>query len=328
MTPENTPDIPGLTFRGFRGEADYPHMLAVIEAAKVADRIERSQTVEDIARNYSHLNNCDPSRDMIFAEAAGAVVGYGRCEWNVDKHGQRLYLRLGFLKPEWRRGGVGRAMLRGLQARLRQIAADHPAGPRFFEAFAGDTEAGAEALLRSEGYQPVRHFYDMVRPLSEPVNVTPLPDGIEIRPAGPEHYRAVWQADVEAFRDHWGYVAPTETDHQHWLASPEFQPHLWQIGWDSDQVTGMVLNFVNEAENREYNRRRGYTEGISVRRPWRQRGLARALLTRSLQMFKEMGMAEAALGADTENVTGALRLYESVGFRPAKRNTLYRKPMT
>ena len=89
----------------------------------------------------------------------------------------------------------------------------------------------------------------------------------------------------------------------------------------------MVLNFLNEKENEEYNRLRGWTEDISVRRPWRRRGLARALLTRSLQMFKDMGMDHAALGVDTENTTGALNLYESVGFVVEKRHATYWKEL-
>jgi ribosomal protein S18 acetylase RimI-like enzyme len=87
----------------------------------------------------------------------------------------------------------------------------------------------------------------------------------------------------------------------------------------------MVLNFINSAENQEYRRLRGYTEGISVRRPWRRRGLARALLTRSLLMFQEMGFEEAALGVDGQNPNGALQLYESVGFQVRRRELVYRK---
>jgi ribosomal protein S18 acetylase RimI-like enzyme len=100
---------------------------------------------------------------------------------------------------------------------------------------------------------------------------------------------------------------------------------LWKVGWDGDQVAGSVLNFLNEDENEEYQRKRGYTEGISVRRPWRKRGLATALITRSLMMFQEMGMTEAALAVDAQNLSGALRLYESVGFRQVKQSATYRK---
>jgi ribosomal protein S18 acetylase RimI-like enzyme len=47
-----------------------------------------------------------------------------------------------------------------------------------------------------------------------------------------------------------------------------------------------------------------------------------------LRLLKEQGMTEAALGVDTENISGALRLYESCGFRPVKGGALYRKPLT
>ena len=70
-----------------------------------------------------------------------------------------------------------------------------------------------------------------------------------------------------------------------------------------------------------------YTEGIITRRPWRKQGLARALLVRSMQMFKEMGMTETALGVDSQNLSGAFRLYAGVGYRKVKQQTLYRKPM-
>ena len=89
----------------------------------------------------------------------------------------------------------------------------------------------------------------------------------------------------------------------------------------------MVLNFIRHDENEEYNRQRGYTETICVRRPWRRRGLARALIARSFSVLKEQGMTETALGVDTENQSGALRLYQSMGFRPVKRNSVYRKLM-
>ena len=74
-------------------------------------------------------------------------------------------------------------------------------------------------------------------------------------------------------------------------------------------------------------RKRGYTEGICTRRPWRKMGLARALLVQSMQMFKEMGMTETALSVDAENISGATRLYEGVGYRQVRQQVIYRKPL-
>jgi mycothiol synthase len=87
----------------------------------------------------------------------------------------------------------------------------------------------------------------------------------------------------------------------------------------------MVQNFVDAAENEEYGRQRGYTEGICVRRPWRRQGLAKALIARSFHLIKDLGMTEAALGVDAQNPNGALQLYRSMGFQVVKRHTTYQK---
>jgi mycothiol synthase len=88
-----------------------------------------------------------------------------------------------------------------------------------------------------------------------------------------------------------------------------------------------VMSFIDKDENELYRRKRGYTENICVRRPWRKQGLAKALIARSLIALKERGMTEVGLGVDTENTSGALHLYESMGYRVAKRSTIYRKPI-
>jgi GNAT superfamily N-acetyltransferase len=325
------PDIPGLAFRHFQGESDYPRMVAAIAASAAADRNERADRVEDIANAYSHLTNCDPYQDMIFPEVNGEVIGYSRGFWQEEPNeGPYLYLFVGFLVPEWRRKGIGRAMLHWMESRLRAIAAAHPAGrSKLLQGFASETEVGLAILLEQEGYKPIRYAHDMVRPTLEDIPDFPLPEGLEVRPVLPEHYRAIWEAGAEAFKDHWGYVPPTEEDYQVWLNASFFQPNLWQIAWDvaSDQVAGQVGTFINHAENEKYSRKRGYTESISVRRPWRRQGLARALIARSLRAQKEAGMTESALGVDSENLSGATRVYEDCGFRVVKRSAVYRKPL-
>jgi mycothiol synthase len=331
------PPIPGLMFRGFRGEADYPAMTAVIDGSKAADGSERTETVEDVARNYRHLFNCDPYQDMLFAEVDGEVVGYGRVWWQQELSGARRYEHLAFLLPEWRDRGIRRAMLQCNERRLRQIAAGHLRAAEniaaaaemesFFQAWASDTETHWAGLLVDQGYDPVRYAFHMVRPDLEDIPDLPLPEGVEVRPVLPEHYEQIWRAAEEAFRDHWAETEWQEEWFKEWQESHTFQPHLWQVAWDGDEVAGMVQNFINHQENEEYNRKRGYTEGISVRRPWRRQGLAKALIARSFHVHKAQGMTEAALGVDAENPNGALQLYKSMGFREVKRFTTFRKPL-
>jgi len=323
----DAPAIPGLVFRGFQGASDFARMAAVIQGSKEVDQLERADTGEDVERNYRHLVNSDPYQDMLFAEVDDQVIGYSRVEWREELSGSYVYVHFGFVLPAWRGKGIGRTMLRYNQQRLREIALSHPGkAKRYYESFASGTEIACTALLLDEGYQAERHFYEMVRPDLENLPDAPMPIGLEVRPVRPEHYQAIYEASKEAFRDHWGFSEEMEPDVDQWLDNPDFDPSLWRVAWEGDQVAGMVRSFIDRKQNEEYNRKRGWTEDICVRRPWRRRGLARSLIVQSFYALKERGMQEAALGVDTENRTGALHLYESVGFRPVRRMTVYRKP--
>ncbi len=269
---------------------------------------------------------------MIFAEINSQVIGFSRgwC-YPEENNGPYVYGFIGFLVPDWRRKGIGRIMLKWMENRLRTIAAGHPAGrPKFFQAFVTQFEVGRIVMLERAGYRPIRYIHEMVRPSMDNIANFPLPDDLEVRPVLAEHYRLIWEASIEAMRDHWGLPIPSDNDYQAWLNNKTiFQPHLWQIAWDveTNQVAGQVRTFINHAENEKYGRRRGYTEFISVRRPWRRRGLARALIACSLRAQKEQGMIESALLVDSENLSGATHLYEDCGFRVGKRNAIYRKPL-
>jgi mycothiol synthase len=321
------PAIAGLVFRRFRGEADYPAMVAILDACNAADGLDYINTVAEVAWVFAHLKNCDPERDMLFAEVEGESVAFSRVWWVEEASGERLYNSLGFVRPDWRRHGLGRAMLAYDEQRLRAIARAHPAGIKTFRVWATDSEDGALALFARAGYEPVRHYVMMTRPIDQSLPEAALPKGLEVRPVEAGHIRAVWDAMWEARRDHWGYVEPTERDYERWIQGRLFDPALWNVAWEGGQVAGMVLNRLDEAQNEQYGRRRGYTQDVFVRRPWRRRGLARALLAQSIRMFREMSMEETALGVDTLNPSGALRLYQGMGYRQVQRHTLFDKEM-
>jgi mycothiol synthase len=323
----DAPPIPGLAFRPFQGEADYAGMVAVFEASKKVDRFDWVITVDDVRREFDHLTHCNPYRDMLVAEIDGRMIAYSRAWWE-ESDGDRVYTFIGLLVPAWRRKGIGRAMIRHAERHLREIAREHPVETRkYLQRGVVDSEVGLEVLLRNEGYEAVRYGFSMVRPTSQPLPEAPLPEGLQVRPVGDADLRQIIEASDEAFRDHWGYRPLTENDIQHWMGDRAFDPSLWQVAWEGDQVAGGVLGYLDPEENEEEARKRGYTECVWVRRPWRRRGLARALLVRSIAMFVQMGMEETALGVDTQNPHGALRLYESVGYRVERRHATYRKPL-
>lgn len=324
----NAPSISGLTFRRFRGEADYPLMAALANLCHVADQVDHNTTVEDIALGYRHLENCDPQMDMLFAEMDGKGIAYGGIWWDELAEGIRLFHLYGFLHPDWRGRGIGSIMWDAAEKRAREIAAGHPKEmQKFFHSEPFDTEKALVTLLESRGYKAVRYETHMLRDLSEPFPLALLPAGFEVRQVKPEHLRPIFEASNEAFQDHWGAKDESEEKYRMQLESPDFHPELWKVAWAGDQIASVIHNFIDTDENAQYQRKRGYTEGICTRRPWRKQGLARGLLIQSMQMFKEMGMTETALSVDSQNISGAFHLYESVGYHKVKQQAIYRKPL-
>jgi len=324
----DAPVVDGLSFRHFRDDEDYRAMLEVNNASKIADGLEFDlHTLESLTYVYSRQSNHDPARDVLIAEVKGDMVAFNRIWWEEEPDGAIWYIHSGFMRPEWRGNGIGKAMLRHVEKRAREMHAGRGHTPASLNTDTFERQNGLRGLLKDEGYKPVRYGYHMERPDLENIPDYPLPDGLEVRAVQPEHYPAIWDAEIEAFRDHWGFTEPEEGDYETWLGHPLFQPQFWQVAWEGDKVAGMVRNFINADYNERSGRKLGYTEDISVRRPWRRRGLARALIARSMQMHKDLGMKQVALSVDTENPNGALQLYESMGYKVTSRETSYRKEL-
>jgi ribosomal protein S18 acetylase RimI-like enzyme len=323
------PPIPGLQFRHYRGPEDHPEMHRVHQAVAAADGVEEVTTLEQFDLSYANHVNCDHERDIILAEVDGALVAYARVFWSELVEGGRSYENFGFVHPGWRRRGIGTALHRRNESRLREIAAGHPdASPKWLGSESVDLDAGSEALLRGDGYAPARYFYEMVAPSLAGIEAPALPDGIELRPVTRDQYRRIWEAEAEAFRDHWGEAEWTEESWREFDANPDnADSSLWRVGWDGDEVAGVIITTVPTEENERHGRNRVYVGGVSVRRPWRRRGLARALLASSLVAAREAGHTGASLGVDTDSPTGATELYRSLGFEPAKTFTAWRKPL-
>lgn len=322
------PAIPGLAFRHLRGRQDFALMAELINAANEADGVPEASSTEDMEHYYANPKNLDIDSDVLITEVGGEAVCYSRVYWLDDVDGTRIYRSSAFMHPAWRRHGLGRAILAHNERRIRQIAAEHPEGIRKqFEVTVPDAQIGAQLLLEDFGYGVVRHFYVMTRPLSAKIPSAEWPDGLDLRPVEPEHLRSIWDAIEEAFLDHWGFLPHDEEDYRRWLARPNTDPSLWKVAWEGDQVAGVCLNYVSPEEADQVGVVQAWTEPLAVRRPWRQRGLGRALLLASQHEMQARGIQAAALEVDTENPTKALHLYESCGYRAERRWDLYRKEL-
>jgi GNAT superfamily N-acetyltransferase len=325
------PAVPGLRFRHFAGPEDFPGMVGANMAARIDANVDEAVTIEALANDYAHLSNSDVDRDLLIVELDDRVVGYSRLEWSDLTDGGRTYDQICLLEPAVRGRGIGAALLEWGESRAREIATDHPADrPRWHGAGTWDADARAARLLAGRGYEPARRFLMMVRPDLADVaaaDAVRAPEGFEIRPVDRTHLRQIFDADVKAFRDHWGAIHDDEAAYDRFASDPRTDPSLFVVAFAGDEVAGAVLNLIDIAANERFDRRRGLLDSVFVRRPYRRRGLGRALVLRSLALLRERGMTSAALGVDAENPHGALHLYESCGFERDRGSTFWRKPL-
>jgi len=182
--------------------------------------------------------------------------------------------------------------------------------------------------IENAGFRLTRHSFIMHREMKNAPPVPQWPAGITLRPFDPERdAAAVYRANDEAFSDHFGHIKQTFEQgfalFKHWLEEPSFDASLWLVAMEGDEVSGVSLNRVNEQEQPPI----GWVGDLSVRRPWRKRGLGMALLTHSFGEFYRRGYKKVGLGVDASNLTGALRLYERAGMHVSRQYDRYEKEL-
>jgi GNAT superfamily N-acetyltransferase len=220
--------------------------------------------------------------------------------------------------------------MRWMMERTHQQAQAHPhSGKREIHAWTMAGMDGKQQILEQNGFTQFRYGFMMRRPLSEPIPELDMPEGLHVRAVEKRDMPALFWGLDEAFRDHFGHAASTSTDLDRFLGDPLKKPELYQVAWDTrtGEIAGGVLNNIYHEDNVRLGVKRGWTDPIFVRRPWRKRGLASALIVRSMRLFKAVGMDEAYLGVDALNPNGALKIYEGLGFIVDQRSFRWKRDL-
>jgi mycothiol synthase len=295
---DSTPAVP----------ADAAAVTAIVAAVETSLYGPSTFSQADLEEEWSEL---DLERDTRVVRDGDRIVGYGAVRergelWRVEGYVHRDALGRGIgtliateLEQEAARGGAGRIQNNALEA-----------------------DSAARRLLESLGYDAVRVFRELRIELSEPPPAPEWPDGLRVVPFDPERDAQEFHAaHQEAFADHWDY---TPRDFESWsrihLESERFDPELWCMVRAGDEIAAGTISTGDTYGG-------GFVNALFTRRPWRRQGVGTALLRDTFGRFWERGERSVGLGVDSASDTGAFRLYERAGMRPALGWVLYEKAL-
>ncbi len=318
------PAADGLHFRPLEAadvDAWMELMARIEEAEQVPWRTQRSELVAAV----EDRRNPVAENSVGGFDAGGAVRAVGRVVKNPE--GEKAHV-MGGVDPQWRRRGVGSAVLAWQEARVAQrFAADGQPGP-LARAYGEADNVGTTALLDGAGYSMVRYFSEMLRPLAD-APIVPHPVGIDVVSFTQDMDEAVRLAHNEAFADHWGSEPRTPEQWAVQMAHEHLRRDLSTVAIDAatGEVAGYQIATVDPEMAAASGRAEGYTELLGVRRAWRGRGIAPALLAEAMARFAAAGLDHASLDVDTANPTGALGLYEGMGYKPIRSSAAWDKSL-
>lgn len=270
-----------------------------------------------IVEHWFTIPNIEPEHDMrVAVDRSGRLVGYA----DVGDGGSsrtRFYIDLRL--PAGVDDEVGNALVEHLETRARGRAAPDALTRGIYPAM----DDAARRVFAGRGYVLVRHSLHMERSLAGELPEPDWPEGLSVRTATEDVLERVWKASEEGFADHWEFETAPFGQWVHFVGGPEVDYTLWFLAVDGDEIAGSCLCSPRDWGDGEA----GFVVSLSVRRPWRRRGLALALLLHSFREFRARGRKRATLGVDAENTTGAVRLYERAGMHIARQFDLVDRPL-
>ena len=248
--------------------------------------------------------------DSWLVEEGGRPVALG---W-LGHQGDQAYAA-GCVRPGWKERGLGAWLVARSEARAHEV------GARVLHQFTTAVDVRAGALFEARGYRAARRHYEMVVELDAPPAAAQVPEGLSIDTFRGTDAQAWHAASAEAFADEWGFVSMPFDE---WWAmrsnDPVFDPSLWFLVRDGKEIAALARCEAGRHGG-------GFVGMLAVRKPWRRRGLGLALLQHALREFYARGLSRVSLGVDSENPTGATRLYERAGMHVERESVTFEKAL-
>ena len=293
-------------------EADADATQAVLDAAESHDAGEERSHFTNVAVHWMDPE-CRPDRDWWVVEASGHTIVAVAWLW---PEGDGDLIADHYVHPGHRGRGLGEVLLDLIEEQVAKAPARLPDGsPRHLVVWCEDTDVVRLASLARRGFVAVRQYFEMADRPDRCVR-----SSRRGRPASScrafqagEDERRVHAADQEAFAEHFLFE-PRSFDA--WRAR--------HLEGDRRRPVALAPRLGRRRAGRLRHRHRSTREermidDLAVRKPWRGRGIGRALLSAAFAALRERGQTIARLYVDAQNVTNAVRVYEAAGMHVERR---------
>jgi ribosomal protein S18 acetylase RimI-like enzyme len=297
---------------------DLEAITELARTSEIALHGEAETTLEDIQHTWQSPGfNPETDSSVIFSPS-GQLIAFIR----IDHHDHAHIYFDWQIHPAYRNQDLGSYLVHLAEKRAQEhIMLASPDARVVLLSLADNQDVTARQLFEQNGFHLVRHYWRMAIAMQEIPAEPQWPTGITVRTMAPGMERTVFEADDEIFRDHWGYIPDEYEEWLYWMTGREgFDPSLWFLAMDGEQIAGISLCGIEKASG-------AWVNVLGVRRPWRRQRLALALLQHSFRAFYERGLYTVYLAVDAQSLTGATRLYEQAGMHIVRQRDKYEKEL-
>jgi len=302
----------------------WTELLAAISAADGDTEL----LSEDNVREEFDEPGCDFERGSVALYDGAAMVGYTMLVARDSATDSHDMWQFGGVHPAYRRLGLGTELLTWAERAARPLHSEQfPGLPLTLSGRCLVGNDSAMALFAVGGYTQARWFHEMRCELSAARVSQPLVPGVEVANLSAKLFGEALAVRNEAFRDHWG---STELSPESWdrhVRSSAFRPDYSFLGYLDGAPTAVVVSSEYEAYQEATGKRELYVHVVGTLKASRGRGIASGLLALALARARADGFDSASLEVDADSPTGALGLYERLGFGVSATRVTQRKPL-
>lgn len=314
-----------VTSRSYAGKSDLEAIAHFLNNCEAIDPPEEWPSLSEIRIQFeAPPNSVDRDRDLRLWEDTTTGQLSACAGLMIPELGEELGAFLWFrIHPKARYSILQREIFPWAEARMRQVAQERNVAVKLLCGARNDLRDRIRAI-ENYGFKTDRYFITMARNLAEPLPNPQLPDGFTLTQGGQQNPQAWVELLNQTFANHWNHHNMTVEQVHHEITQAYYNPKLDLVAIGPDgKFAAFCYGQIKPSANN--HTMQGWINILGTHPDFRNLGMGKAILIAGMHQLKAEGMDTAMLYVDADNLCGALRLYQFVGFESVSSQIAYSK---